>query len=242
MIIVKQNADTVDGEHAADIVTTSRVNTVGAVMESDIPDQSFINLVKNGDFESWSNGPSSSPDWWGISGTGAVARESTTKKTGTYSVKFTATGNSYLNKALPNYLYYRGRILTIGGWVWCDTPGVASLSIYDGVTYKVAHSGSSSWEWLSLTRTIAAGASSIYPQMNVAAGNVAYFDGIIFVQGSVCPAFSPMPLVDDGIMLQSNTPSAANDYGKTGQWCYDADYIYICTATDTWKRVAISTW
>ena len=21
-----------------------------------------------------------------------------------------------------------------------------------------------------------------------------------------------------------------------------ADYIYICTATDTWKRVAISTW
>jgi hypothetical protein len=23
---------------------------------------------------------------------------------------------------------------------------------------------------------------------------------------------------------------------------WDADYIYVCTATNTWKRVAIATW
>ena len=29
---------------------------------------------------------------------------------------------------------------------------------------------------------------------------------------------------------------AANDTGTTGQISYDANYIYICTATNTWKR------
>jgi len=37
-------------------------------------------------------------------------------------------------------------------------------------------------------------------------------------------------------------PSSASDTGKTGEIAWDADYIYICTTTDTWKRVAISTW
>jgi hypothetical protein len=39
-----------------------------------------------------------------------------------------------------------------------------------------------------------------------------------------------------------HTPSAANDTGYVGCLRYDASYIYVCTATDTWKRVAISTW
>jgi len=30
--------------------------------------------------------------------------------------------------------------------------------------------------------------------------------------------------------------------GTVGTITYDNDYIYVCIATDTWKRVAISTW
>ena len=37
-------------------------------------------------------------------------------------------------------------------------------------------------------------------------------------------------------------PSSASDTGTAGDIAWDADYIYVCTATDTWKRVAISTW
>jgi hypothetical protein len=37
-------------------------------------------------------------------------------------------------------------------------------------------------------------------------------------------------------------PATATDTGTAGEIRYDADYIYICTATDTWKRVAIATW
>jgi hypothetical protein len=38
------------------------------------------------------------------------------------------------------------------------------------------------------------------------------------------------------------TISAASDSGVKGDICWDSSYIYVCVATDTWKRVAISTW
>ena len=37
-------------------------------------------------------------------------------------------------------------------------------------------------------------------------------------------------------------PASATAPGVAGQIAYDGDYIYICTATDVWKRVAIGTW
>lgn len=40
----------------------------------------------------------------------------------------------------------------------------------------------------------------------------------------------------------AKTPSSASDTGTTGEICWDASYIYVCTATNTWKRTAISTW
>jgi hypothetical protein len=42
--------------------------------------------------------------------------------------------------------------------------------------------------------------------------------------------------------VQSGTPASAAATGTAGQIRWDADYIYVCTATNTWKRVAISTW
>lgn len=37
-------------------------------------------------------------------------------------------------------------------------------------------------------------------------------------------------------------PASASATGTAGTIAYDTGYIYICTATDTWKRVAIATW
>jgi hypothetical protein len=42
--------------------------------------------------------------------------------------------------------------------------------------------------------------------------------------------------------VQSGTPASATATGTAGQVRWDTDYIYVCTATNTWKRVAISTW
>lgn len=40
----------------------------------------------------------------------------------------------------------------------------------------------------------------------------------------------------------SATPASATATGTVGTISWDASYIYICIATDTWKRVAIATW
>jgi len=37
-------------------------------------------------------------------------------------------------------------------------------------------------------------------------------------------------------------PSATNSSGQIGQIAFDADYIYVCVAADTWKRSALTTW
>jgi len=40
----------------------------------------------------------------------------------------------------------------------------------------------------------------------------------------------------------AKTPASAAAAGTTGDICWDANYIYVCTATNTWERSAIATW
>jgi hypothetical protein len=40
----------------------------------------------------------------------------------------------------------------------------------------------------------------------------------------------------------NTAPATASSTGTLGEIRIDANYIYICTATNTWKRVAIATW
>ena len=42
--------------------------------------------------------------------------------------------------------------------------------------------------------------------------------------------------------VSNGTPASATATGTTGEIQWDSNYIYVCTATNTWKRVAISTW
>jgi len=47
----------------------------------------------------------------------------------------------------------------------------------------------------------------------------------------------------DSIAVQnSKTPSSASDTGQAGQICWDTDYLYVCVASNTWKRIALSSW
>jgi len=49
-------------------------------------------------------------------------------------------------------------------------------------------------------------------------------------------------LVQGGLYTTPDTPASASASGAAGQISVDANYIYVCTATNTWKRVAIATW
>ena len=63
--------------------------------------------------------------------------------------------------------------------------------------------------------------------MNV--GGAATFAGAVTIAGTV-------------IHTLSATPASASATGTVGTMSWDANYIYICTAANTWKRVAIATW
>ena len=44
------------------------------------------------------------------------------------------------------------------------------------------------------------------------------------------------------LSLQSSAPATADTSGVAGAVRYDANYIYICIAENTWKRAALETW
>ena len=43
-----------------------------------------------------------------------------------------------------------------------------------------------------------------------------------------------------GILSSPQQTKASNATGTVGQICWDADYIYVCTATNTWKRSSLT--
>jgi hypothetical protein len=48
--------------------------------------------------------------------------------------------------------------------------------------------------------------------------------------------------LDAQLRSQGTAPATAAATGTAGDIRYDGNYIYVCTATNTWKRVAIATW
>ncbi|SFJ15599.1 hypothetical protein [Planctomicrobium piriforme] len=54
---------------------------------------------------------------------------------------------------------------------------------------------------------------------------------------------APLDVNGDSIRIRTaKTPSSATDTGNAGDVCWDSSYVYICVATNTWKRAALSTW
>ena len=202
--------------------------------------QTNINLLENSGFESWSNGTTLAPDGWTLAA-GTIAR-AISPRIGTYCVELSTTATLQM-RGLD--AYYLNRKVTFGCWVKSanTVENAVFIRTYDGSGYATSYyQNSGNWEFLTITDTVLIVADWRHYLQTSGANAVGYFDGAILVEGSVCPAFSPKPIIDDGIMLAANTPAAANDYGKLGQWCYDASYIYVCIATNTWLRAAIATW
>ena len=47
-------------------------------------------------------------------------------------------------------------------------------------------------------------------------------------------------IASSGINLNNLTiPSSTSDTGTAGDIVWDSNYVYVCTATDTWKRLSL---
>ena len=52
-----------------------------------------------------------------------------------------------------------------------------------------------------------------------------------------------LDVADDKIRIRiAKTPAGVSSTGTQGEICWDANYLYVCTATNTWRRAALSTW
>jgi Major tropism determinant N-terminal domain len=50
--------------------------------------------------------------------------------------------------------------------------------------------------------------------------------------------------INNGVISSGliSAPATATSVGIQGQIAYDSTYVYVCIATNTWKRAALSTW
>jgi hypothetical protein len=70
-------------------------------------------------------------------------------------------------------------------------------------------------------------------------GPVEFGNSSIFTMGNTS-TFAIPDFSGGGNGFIPNGTKLSNDIGIPGQISYDADYVYVCTATNTWKRVALS--
>ncbi len=171
--------------------------------QADFSTQSFTNLLKNGNFESWSGGITQSPDGWVLEA-GTILKSSDTK-IGSYSASCTSQSLS-IRQDIPisTTSVGGGGKVTFGAWIK-SLSNRTTISIHvNGLNASSAwHSGSGNWEFLAITRIVTETSGNIearlYPAGIFGPPDVtANIDGAILVEGSLVPAFSPKPLIDDG--------------------------------------------
>lgn len=59
--------------------------------------------------------------------------------------------------------------------------------------------------------------------------------------GTTAPT-SRLDVNSTSIRIRSSLTPSSSGSGQKGQICYDTNYMYVCVATNTWKRVALSTY
>ncbi len=143
-------------------------------------------LLTNGSFED-----GNPPTGWILQGPGAnFGRDISPVKVGTYSGKLTRAGADCLIYQNVFNASYKGRALTLGCWVYATVPNTARLAIHDGITQTVGsyHSGAAGWEWITVSKPMAASATEADAQLIVMTNDTGvWFDGALLVVGDSCP-------------------------------------------------------
>ncbi len=163
-----------------------------------------FNWTFNGDHEIWGAGTSAAPTGWVLTGAGATVAKNTTAgqfKIGTASVSLTRAGTNLALQQqidiIPGYGpigFWQNKTVTLGKWVRATVASRARISIGDGVgiDHSAYHTGSSTLEFLTVTRTIAGSATELKISAVVDTGDTtAQFDGAVLVRGSAVSDFIP---------------------------------------------------
>jgi len=213
--------------YATDLKTLYRWS--GAAWQNITPEwylTTFQNMLFNGDFEE-----GDPPDGW-IPTQCTILRESAIFHEGIRSLKMhTPVGVwGLVTQALPNPTELRGLTITMGAW--CYSPAGNTEDQRIGITsdggggdsYSEVCPKDAAWHWLTVTHTVGAAATLVYPRFFVAAGafnagDIFYVDGAMLVMGEVAPRFYPKSAalyLNDVEVYNGASPIAWTDLDLSG--------------------------
>lgn len=118
------------------------------------------------------------------------------------------------------------RILNINALTWGGTVSVGVASIQCDVTGTVSDTSSPGKLRFS---TSASGSVTPTERMTIDDTGLVYIVGALKVGGNFT-------------LSAPTVPASATDTGTAGQISWDSSYLYVCTAANTWRRVAHATW
>ena len=124
----------------------------------------------------------------------------------------TVKGNVIVTDGNDNTIF---QMKTDGNLVWGG--GSQGISLNGG--FYVSGVGSGDGLGNVITYNTSTGAITYGPQLKDYAGNIGATN-----------------ITLTGILKAPQTTKASNATGTVGQICWDSNYIYVCTATNTWKR------
>ena len=147
-------------------------------------------IIPNWDFERWTAG---ALDDWGTVIFGTQAKETVDVISGVSALAMTGTGGGvpFLGVTITNYTKYLGHTISFGCYVKSSSSSAhIRIEDSDGYTASSNHSGGGDFEFLTVTRSIDAGATYIVPRLFGENGGIVYFDLAIARKGtSVSPSY-----------------------------------------------------
>jgi len=124
--------------------------------------------------------------------------------------------------------------LTFGDYATPD------LEIYhDGSDSYISDTGTGDLRLLSSLIRLRTESGENMLRAETNAGVYLYYDNVVKFETSSTGTTTTGQM---NIAALNTAPASASAAGTLGEIRYTADYIYVCTATNTWKRSALSTW
>jgi len=197
---VKGNADDLDA-HLAETAQSDDVHGLKTLFQN----QQFANLLKNGDFASWSAGDTAAPDGWALDPNGSsVSRVAGIYGKNAASLTNADTYEGYMQVRIIDadvLKQFSGKAVTFAALVKTTVANRVDLYIWedDGTGYATAksnyHSGSDSYELLTATKQLRTGLTELVFRLHIESGSVvtADFEKAIAVFGELPAAFANHP-------------------------------------------------
>jgi len=200
------------------------------------------NLLRGGGMESWSAGTSAAPDGWGNGGVAGItyAKNTTDVQGGDAACDVTngaaaagALAQTVIGTIGANdWTWLRGHDVTFSAWVKCSTAERVRLYIIEdagtGVAYSSYHTGSGTYELLSVTKRLTTSAVLLSVFVSISSGGAMTItvDNAMLVLGNTPIEFQPHP--NDEQMRISNYQSVTpTDFVDQGVWRTEIGQIAI---------------